>query len=165
MEELRGLSPAKRLYLKYWTALGDLLEQRDGIIKSIKPASENWLAVGIGDSQFRLDAGASVREKWIYIALTLRDSNAKPHFHLLKREKADIEKEIGLELEWDIDHKRKQNYIRFFLYNTDPEDRGDWDRQHRWLCDQLETFYKVFSRRVKELNANDYRPEENEIDK
>ena len=163
--ENRGLGPAERLYLEYWTALGDLLEQRDGIIKHIKPESRYYLYVNIGgDSQFRLDAAASVRKKWIYIALTLRGSNAKPHFHLLEREKADIEKEIGLELGWEIDHKRKQNYIRFFLYNTDPEDRGDWNRQHRWLCDQLETFYKVFLRRVKELNANDYRPEENEID-
>ena len=82
----------------------------------------------------------------------------------MEREKADIEKEIGVELKWEIDHKRKQNYIRSFLCNsnTDPANRQDWDKQHEWLCEQLETFYKVFSPRVKELDASDYLPEEDE---
>jgi hypothetical protein len=158
------LTPAKQLYLEYWTGLRNLLEQRNGVIKPIKPWPRNWLGFGIGRSKFRLDASASVRDKWICVSLTLRGPDAKPHFHLLEGDRTDIEEEIGAELEWDEKEGRKQNYIRFFLYDTDPEDHGDWNRQHRWLCDQLETFYKVFSQRVKELNANDYRPEENEID-
>ena len=164
MTTLGGLTASKRLYLEYWIALRKLLEERNSVIKSAQCPSENWFAFGIGNSQFRLDAGTSATKKWIYVSLTLRGSNAKPHFHLLERDRVDIEEEIGAELEWDEKEGRKQNYIRFFLYDTDPEDHGDWNRQHRWLCDQLETFYKVFSQRVKELNANDYRPEENEID-
>ena len=130
-----GLTSANRLYLEYWTGVRDLLKQRNGITSSVKPAPRNWLDFGIGDSQFRLDAAASVTKKWIYVSLTLRGSNAKPHFYLLERDKVDIEEEIGTELEWDEKHERQQNYIRFFLYETDPENRQDWDRQHRWLCE------------------------------
>ena len=164
MATLGGLTPAKRLYLEYWTALRKLLEERNSAIRSAQCPSENWFAFGIGNSQFRLDAGVSVTKKWIYVSLTLRGSNAKPHFHLLERKKADIEKRIGVELEWDQKHERRQNYIRFFLYDTDPEDRGDWDRQHRWLCDQLEKFHRVFAPQVKTLDASNYVAEENETD-
>ena len=50
------------------------------------------------------------------------------------------------------------------LYETDLEDRQDWNRQHQWLCDNLEAFHKVFSPRVKVLDASDYVPEEDGID-
>ena len=56
----------------------------------------------------------------------------------------------------------KQSYISLSLHETDLEDRQDWNRQHEWLCEQLETFHRVFSPRVKTLDASDYIPEEDE---
>ena len=55
-----------------------------------------------------------------------------------------------------------EHYISLYQRGPDLEDRQDWDRQHLWLCGQLETFHKVFSPRVKELDAGDYLPEEDE---
>ena len=164
MATLGGLGPTARLYREYWIALRTLLEERNSALTSAQCPSVNWFAFGIGDSQFRLDAAASVRKKWIYVSLTLRGSNAIPHFHLLEREKEDIKKGIGVELEWDKDPKRQQQYIRFFLYDADPDDRQDWGRQHQWLCEQLENFYRVFSPLVERLDASDYVPEENGTD-
>ncbi len=158
------LTPAKQLYLEYWTGLRNLLEQRNGVIKPIKPWPRNWLGFGIGRSKFRLDASASVRDKWICVSLTLRGPDAKPHFHLLEGDRADIEEEIGAELDWEETEEREQNYIELSMYDTDLEDRQDWNRQHQWLCDNLEAFHKVFSPRVKVLDASDYVPEEDGID-
>ena len=158
------LTPAKQLYLEYWTGLRNLLEQRNGVIKPIKPWPRNWLGFGIGRSKFRLDASASVRDKWICVSLTLRGPDAKPHFHLLEGDRTDIEEEIGAELDWEETEEREQNYIELSMYDTDLADRQDWDRQHQWLCEQLEIFHKVFSPRVKVLDASDYVPEEDEAD-
>ena len=85
--------------------------------------------------------------------------NAKPHFYLLGQDKVDIEEEIGAELEWEERPGRKQSYISLSLEDTDLEERQDWNRQHQWLCEQLETFHKIFSPRVKGLDASDYLPE------
>ena len=156
------LTPAKQLYLEYWTGLRNLLEQRNGVIKPIKPWPRNWLGFGIGRSKFRLDASASVRDKWICVSLTLRGPDAKPHFHLLEGDRTDIEEEIGAELDWEETEEREQNYIELSMYDTDLADRQDWDRQHQWLCEQLEIFHKVFSPRVKGLDAGDYIAEEDE---
>ena len=158
----KELTSTNQLYLEYWTGLRDVLEERNGIINPVKPLPQNWLGFGVGRSRFLLEATINNREKWICVDLTLRDPDAKPHFYLLERDKVDIEREIGAELEWDEKLGQKQSYISLSLYETDLEDRQDWNRQHQWLCEQLEKFHRVFSPRVKTLDASDYRPEEDE---
>ena len=90
--------------------------------------------------------------------LVMNHQDAKTHFHLLEWDRINIEKEFGAELEWEEKPGFKEKHIRRFLHGTDLEDRHDWNRQHLWLYQQLETFYKVFSRRVKKLDASDYHP-------
>lgn len=158
------LTATNQLYLEYWTGLRNLLEQRNGVIRPRKPRPGNWLGFGIGRSKFRLDVSASVRDKWICVSLTLRGPDAKPHFHLLEGDKVDIEEEIGAELEWDEKDDSERSEIHLSWYEINLEDRQDWDRQHGWLCEQLEVFHKVFSPRVKGLDASEYLPEEDDTD-
>ena len=98
---IEELTSTNQLYLEYWTGLRDLLEQRNGVIKPVKPLPRNWTGFGIGRSKFRLDASASMRGEWICVSLTLRAPNAKPHFNLLKQDRIGIETAIGAELEWE----------------------------------------------------------------
>ena len=156
------LSTTNQLYLEYWTRFRDFLEQRNGVIKPVEPLPQNWLGFGVGRSHFLLETTINKREKWICVDLTLMGPNAKPHFYLLERYKVDIEEEIGAELEWEERPGRKQSYISLSQEEIDLEDRQDWNRQHQWLCEKLEIFHKVFSPRVKTLNASDYVPEEDE---
>ncbi len=157
------LTPTNQLYLEYWTGLRNLLEQRDGVIRPREPRTANWLGISVGRSKFLLAASASVRDKWICVSLTLRGPDAKPHFRALERDRADIEEEIGDKLEWDEKDDLKRSEISLsFPEDTDLEDRSDWNRQHQWLCEQLEIFHKVFAPRVKALDASDYIPEEDE---
>ena len=158
----KELTSTNQLYLEYWIALQNLLEERNDVVKSIKPLPRNWLGFGIGRSKFRLDASASVRDKWICVSLTLKGPNAKPHFYLLERDRVDIEEEIGAKLEWDEKDGWERSEIDLSLYEIDLEDRQDWNRQHQWLCEQLETFHNVFSPRVKALDASDDISDENE---
>ena len=158
----RELTSAQQLYFDYWTALQEHLEERNGVINPVASSRDSWVSFGVGRSGFWLSASASVRDKWISVSLTLAGRDGKPHFYLLEGDKVDIEEEIGAKLEWDEKQGRKQNYISLSLEDIDLEDRQDWNRQHQWLCEQLETFHKVFSPRVKTLDANNYIPDENE---
>ena len=156
------LTPTNQLYFEYWTGLRDFLKQRNGVINPVEPLPQNWLGFGVGRSHFRLETTINKREKWICVDLTLMGPDAKPHFYLLEQDKVDIEKEIGTELEWEEKYGQKQSYISLSLSETDLEDYQDWDRQHQWLCEQLEVFHKVFSPRVEALDDSDYIPDENE---
>ena len=162
MAKLGGLTPAKRLYLEYWTVFRDLLEKRNGLVNPVKPFAEREMHFSVGRSGFHITVLASVRGEWICARLVLNHQDAEIHFRLLEKGKVDIEKEFGAELEWEEKPGFKEKHIRLLLYNTDIKDRQDWDRQHQWLCDNLEVFHKVFSPRVKGLDASDYVPEEDE---
>ena len=156
------LTSVQQLYLEYWTTLRELLEERNGVIRPEKPLPRYWMPFAVGRSNFWLSASASVKGQWVCVSLTLTGKDGKDHFYLLERDKADIEEEVGAELKWGGKYVQKQNYISLSLYETDLEDRQDWDRQHQWLCEQLEAFHNVFSPRVKTLDASDYIPDENE---
>ena len=141
--------PTKKLYLEYWKALKSSFEGRDNGIKFRKPQSQCYMGFKIGRSGFGIHTWASKEKKYVCVGLTVAGNHGKSHFDRLKMSKTEIEREISPELEWQ--ENSKQNYIRLHLRNTDLEDTKDWKRQHKWLCEQLETFHSVFVPRIKAL--------------
>ena len=92
--------------------------------------------------------------------MTFYGENAKSHFYLIQEDKEAIEKELDTPLDWLDNPGKKQSRIVLMKYDTDPTNRNDWPNQHKWIADNLEAFHRVFSNRVKNLNADDYQPEE-----
>ena len=151
-DDLDDLSPAKQLYLEYWTALKNYFEgreERNSDIKFRKPQPQNEMGFAIGRSDFQLATLASRDKLHICVSLMVKGTHGRSHFDRLKMSKTEIKRESGHELKWEPNPK--ENNIRLYLKDTDLEDRDDWERQHQWLCEQLETFHKVFKPRVREL--------------
>ena len=67
---------------------------------------------------------------------------------------------MGFNLEWEELPNRKESRVALRRNGMDPTDRKDWPEQHKWLADHLEAFYKGFSPRVKELDADEAKAEE-----
>ncbi len=154
----KHLTSTKQLYLEYWTALCTRLEQGEGVIKPVKPNAGHWISFSpFRHGGFGLNASASVKGKFIRVKLIFKGKDAKPHYHRLKQDRIDIEKEIDVEkdidaeLEWSENPNNKESNIKVTLPDTDPETRHDWNQQHEWLCEQLETFCKVFKPRIQAL--------------
>ena len=148
----KRLTPANELYLEYWTALKNHFEGRDernNNIKFTKPPPQSWMTFAVGRSDFEINTWASRGKKNICVGLMVKGTQGKSHFARLKMSKTEIEREISPELEWQ--ENPKENNIRLYLRNTNLEDTKDWERQHKWLCEQLETFHKVFVPRIKAL--------------
>jgi hypothetical protein len=55
---------------------------------------------------------------------------------------------------------KKQSRIVLTKNDADPANRNDWPNQHEWIANYLEAFHRVFSNRVKNLNADDWQPDE-----
>ena len=144
------LTSVQQLHLEYWTTLREILEERNGVIMPVNPLPRYWMPFAVGRSNFSLSASTSVKGQWVCVSLTLTGKDGKDHFYLLERDKAGIEEEVGAELKWGGKYVQKQSYISLYQRGVDLEDRQDWNKQHRWLCEQLETFYRVFSPRVED---------------
>ena len=142
--------PVKQLYLEYWKALKNTLEQRDSGIKCRKPQPQCHMGFKVGRSGFQIHTWASRDKEYICVGLTVDGTHGRSHFDRLKMSKADIEREIGAELKWQPNPK--ENNIRLYRWSTDLEDTEGWTRQHKWLCEQLETFHSVFVPRIKSLS-------------
>ena len=83
---------------------------------------------------------------------------AKARFQLLKRQREEIEKELG-DLEWRA-LPGKEQHIRLRRKNADPTQQEDWPKHLDWMVSTLEGFDRTFRRRLKSLDASDWHPDD-----
>ena len=94
------------------------------------------------------------------VELSIDAENATYFFDRLQKQQNDIEQELGYPLKWE-DKKPQTKRRRIAVYeDADPKDKKDWPRQHQWLAEKLNEFHRVFANRVKNLNPDDWRAEE-----
>lgn len=156
------LSGVKAAQLDYWTAFAEALTARSGPLRPQKPHPQHWMNLRIGRSGFLISGLVNSQKKTIAVELLMTDDNAKAYFHLLKSERAEIEAELAARgvdvsaLNWmELPH-RKFSRLLLTRADTDFTRRGDWTEQHAWMIDQLESFYAVFSDRIRQLDAEDW---------
>lgn len=143
------LTVAKQLQLEYWTDFAAFVTAQSKMLKSTKPSPQNWMSFAIGTSGAYLNAIVNTRDRRISVQLLL-NKFAKENFSQLYVEKAAIEQEIGCSLIWRELPEGKQSYVDL-THDFDPNDKSDWQNQHQWLCQKLESFRIAFSHRLKLL--------------
>ncbi len=152
------LTETRRKQKAYWTALNLVLDTASGpVTGNHKPGPRQWSAFPVGRTGFNLAAVTLRKQNQIRAELYLRGGNAKAFFGLLKQQKDPIEQELNYPLEWEELPAGKDCRIASYLDSVNPEEESDWLRQHEWLAKRLNDMHGVFSRRVKELNADDWR--------
>jgi len=146
----------------FWTAQNVALDAAKGPVTGHKkPQLETWMSYSVGRSGFNLSAVMSLQKKWVRAELYISGVRAKPFFYLLKQKQSEIEGEFGSALEWEELPEGTDSRISIYLRDTDPGNRTNWPQQNAWLARQLNEMHRVFSARVKALNADDWRPETN----
>ena len=142
----------------YWTALNLVLNTAsESVAGNRKPPTRQWSEFPIGRTGFNLAAVMIRTKNQIRAELYLRGDNAKAFFGLLKQQKDPIEQELNYPLEWEELPAGQDCRIASYLNGVNPEEESDWPRQHEWLAKRLNDMHGVFFRRVRELNADDWR--------
>ncbi len=154
------LSETRILQRTYWAELQNVLNSLAGpIYGNRKPQPQAWMTFPIGRSGFHLN-GTMIRPKrQIRAELYIAGDRAKIMFSLLQRQKDDIERELGYQLEWEELPSRRDCRVSSYLDGVDPENEADWPRQHEWLARRLNDMHRVLARRVAVLDADEGRPE------
>lgn len=150
------LSKARLQRRKFWAQFQDYINKRNSQLQSRERKSTRYIIFDIGRRGFAIEVWMSKRYKGLGVQLYLTGQNAISHFHLLSRQREEIENELGEPLEW------QEERCRTFLWqdSVDPTNEDEWSNQHEWLASKLELFDKVFRPRVKILNAADWEPPE-----
>ena len=158
------LSETQLMQKKYWEEFVEHLRVHKSSLLPPRPNSRSWMTFSIGRSNFNMTAWLGIQGRNISIRIQIGGPNATTYFHLLKEQQAEIEKEFGEPLEWDELPEHERSRISLRKEDTDPGDEVDWPNQHEWLASKLEMFDKVFRQRIRELDADDWEPPEDEDD-
>lgn len=161
-KNLEEVTPTKQLQLEYWERFHEQLRSGGSHLKPNKPQPSAFSGFAIGRSHFWLEAVANIRDQRIAVALIVEGGDSEAHFSLLLQEREAMENEIGHRLDWPEDSNSIRKRITLARPNSDPERRDQWDMQHQWLQEKLETFHRVFGPRVKRLDAAEYLSDEGE---
>ena len=153
-----ALTETKQLQLEYWAAFKQLVDSKSKLFRAQKPLPLHWTSIAIGRSGFHLNALMNTEKKRIGVGLVIDHSSAKPYFDLIEQQKAEIENDIGLQLQWLKLPQRKESRIEVFRDPSDPTLRADWPTQHNWLLLTLEAFHKGFSQRIRNMTTPDPQP-------
>lgn len=148
----------QRTRYEFWSTFCAYLDEQGSRLSGRRtPSREYWMSWAIGRSGFLLDGLVGFRDGWIGIALTI---SSHPHFHLLERQRQEVEMEVSDALLWEFEPSRKASYVKLRKENVDPMDRDQWPQLHAWLRDKLELFEQVFRPRVAVLDAADWTDDE-----
>lgn len=157
--ETQIITETQAIQLEFWTALCEFMKENDPSIKTPKPSPSNFVNFPIGRSNFTVFALTNSFDRRLTAGLYLSGKDAKPHFYLLQEEKGAIEKEFGATLEWNEKPEGVESNIAISRYQFDINDRSCWPEFIGWVAKMVIRFNSVFRRRVKNLNAADYRQE------
>jgi len=149
------LSETRIMQRDYWAALNTALNAADGPISgNRKPQPQHRMSFGVGRTNFAVNATMIRPKRQIRVELYITGPHAKTFFAQLKRQKDAIEHELGYALDWEELPTGQDSRIATYLTEVDPDDRGDWPRQHEWLAKRLNDLHRVFAPRVGSLNVD-----------
>lgn len=149
------VTPLKQLQKEFWSALMQRLDERKSPIRSKTPQPQSWMAFSIGKAGFYLEARLHSPKKWIAVHLVIQEPNAAAHYALLERQREEINRDFGEDLEWRPSSKKKEQ-LRLRRTNADSTQRENWPDQITWMVSTLETFDRTFRQRLKSLDASDW---------
>jgi Domain of unknown function (DUF4268) len=157
------LSETRILQRANWEEFNKVPDEKGGpITGSRKPRPRCWMPYSVGRGHFGVNATMLRPKRQVRAELYIRGDDAKAYLGLLEQQKLEIETELGYPLTWEPLPNRRDCRVSVYLDNADPEDQGDWPRQHDWLSTRLNDMYRVLSPRVRVLDANDWSPEDDD---
>lgn len=136
----------------YWAGLHLALDEKRGPVGGHrKPQAQSWMTYPAGRTGFNLGAVMVRPKRLIRAELYISGDQAKLFQSFLKQEAEAIHAELGYALTWEEMPERRDARVSVSLHDLDPEEEGDWGRQHAWLADRLNDLHRVFSARVRRL--------------
>ena len=141
---------------RYWAFALDYIHaahEEDGCFVNVNPSKENWISGFFGISGFNVSCVANFDESRIDLALgkSDKDKNKSAYDYLYNR-KAEIEAEIGADLDWDRSDETKASFVSVHLSNVSISNETDWIQMAKFHAEWSKKIYDVFVPLLREWN-------------
>lgn len=146
------LSEAKKLQLEFWSEFRKKLLKSKIVPSAQTPRPQYWFDVPLGRSHIFLSNIANTWENRIGVRVYIGNKIADWALPQLEAQKEEIEKEIGLKLEWNPNPDNRDKVIAI-TKDVNLQNREEWDASITWLVDMVMRFRKTFMPRVQNLKS------------
>lgn len=153
-----GFSDTQKWQLHYWETLLHSLED-DFPLKNKQASPRNLHAFSVGKTGCYI--AASIKKQGLEVRFHMWNDDAEAFYGLLNAQKSAIEQDINMSpLHWEQPTNGKKRAYISVSKEADATDESDWQSQHKWMANAVREFNRVFAKRVKDLNPEDWTPEQ-----
>lgn len=146
------MTPTKQRQLAFWTAWQAWLQAKGSTLRTQKPQPQHWTNIALGRAGTHLAATVNSREKRVGMEVYIDHDNSKAMFKQLLAQKAAIEAELKVALDWlELPDGHASRIIQ--LRPDSPlENEAQWPEYFAWLEAAARHMSVVFRPRVRELS-------------
>ncbi len=133
--------------LEFWTRFNEILTERGKPFNVRKATTDHWYNVAIGTSGTHVAMTLVNKEGCVGIELYISDNKAL--YDQLYQSKDEIEKDLGLQPEWQRLDGKKASRILYRIPGLNFDDHSNYDALMNEMIDKALLFSKVFKKYVK----------------
>lgn len=133
--------------LDFWNKFNEILVSRGKPINVRKATTDHWYDVSIGVSGTHVSMTLVNKENYIGVELYIRDN--KELFDKLFEQKEEIERKLGVDVEWQRLNGKKASRIVYKIPGLDFDNQSNYNDLMNEMLDKAITFSNVFKKYVK----------------
>lgn len=134
--------------LEYWTAFNNYAFGNKAFAKEFKqrkPSTDHWMPLSIGTSACGMSILRLQQQSQVAVEFYINDD--KELFRSLYERKAEIEADVGAELDWRELPEKKVSRI-LIKRDANLTDEQEWPQQFEWVMDKLIKMKKAFKKYI-----------------
>ena len=139
-------SPTLQARYDYWIAFNDYAFQNNAFSKQFnkrKASTDHWMSMSVGSSACHISISQIRKDSVAEVAWYISDD--KELYHKLYSHKAQIESDMGMELDWRELPDKKASRI-LITHPADFDNKDKWQEQFDWIMDVSIKMKKAFKK-------------------
>lgn len=144
----REPTETKLLQLEFWNKFKEFAQNNHAKLKLRSPRPQHWYSVAIGSSIAHMAYTINTREN--QIACEIYIPREKDLFRELVKHKEEIEKDLGVDLEWMELPDKIASRIKM-IHKANLEESNNWESYFSWMQKIGEKFQGVFGKYIKNI--------------
>ena len=143
MSQKGELNETQTNRLEFWTKLNDVIDQKGKPFNKRKPSTDSWYSIAVGTSQCHISIDLVNKDHKIRIGLWIFDN--KDLFDKFMEHKEEIEKTVGLTLDWDRLDGKKASVISTDIRGLDFNKQDNYPELMDKAIEMVLLFRKAFT--------------------